>query len=70
MCMKTGGTVKHLGKPPPAPEPPPEEIQNAEGSVAEEQKKKKKGKKEFVKDAAGLQIGTVSNQSPSSPNVG
>lgn len=69
MCMKTP-KAPPVPKAAPAPEMAPEEIQNAEGSVANEQAKKKKGKKMFKKNAAGLQIGSVANKAPSTPNVG
>jgi hypothetical protein len=54
----------------PAAAPAPDEIKNSESSNANEQAKKKKGKKQFRKNAAGLQIGKVAGGSPSTPNVG
>lgn len=69
MCMKTPKAAP-IPKAAPAPEAVPDEIKNAEGSVASEQAKKKKGKKQFRKNKAGINIGSVSGASASNPNVG
>lgn len=71
MCMKTPTMAQTpIPKAAPAPEAAPDEIKNSESSNANEQAKKKKGKKQFRKNATGLQIGDVSNGSPAKPNVG
>jgi hypothetical protein len=71
MCMKTPKMVSApIPKAAPAPEAAPDEIKNSESSNANEQAKKKKGKKQFRKNAAGLQIGSVASGSPAKPNVG
>ncbi len=69
MCMKTP-KAPPMPKAAPAPEAVPDEIKSAEGSNASELKKKKSGKKQFRKNKAGINIGTVSSGSPSKPNVG
>ena len=69
MCMRSPKTAP-IPKAAPAPEAVPDEIKNAEGSNASEQVKKKKGKKQFRKNKAGINIGTVASGSPSKPNVG
>lgn len=71
MCMKSPKmAAAPLPKAAPAPEAAPDEIKNSESSNANEQAKKKKGKKQFKKNTAGLQIGSVAGSSPSTPNVG
>ena len=71
MCMKTPKMATAvIPKAAPAPEAAPDEIKNSESSNANEQAKKKKGKKQFRKNASGLQIGKTSSGSPASPNVG
>ena len=71
MCMKSPKmAAAPIPKAAPAPEVAPDEIKNSESSNANEQDKKKKGKKQFKKNAAGLQIGSVAGSSPSTPNVG
>ncbi len=69
MCMKTP-KAPPMPKAAPAPEAVPDEIKNAEGSNASELKKKKAGKKQFRKNKAGINIGSVSGASASKPNVG
>jgi len=69
MCMKTPKAPKPPAPPPPAAQAP-DEIENAVDSNAEQQKKRRKGKKQLRRNTSGLQIGSVANKAPSSPNVG
>jgi len=69
MCMKTPKAAP-IPQAAPQAEAAPDEIKNTEGSNANQQKKKRQGKKAFRKNKAGINIGTVSGGTPSSPNVG
>lgn len=71
MCMKSPKmAAAPIPKAAPQAELAPDDIKNAEGSNANEQAKKRKGKKQFRKNKAGINIGTVASGTPSKPNVG